>query len=286
MGHGDALMATGYAKGARARGKRIAFGNGTEINWHQQHDVEIFKGNPNIAPPGSERDPDIEWIAHYPGKRLYNKRVPSQQRWSWIEGFNNKPGEVFFTKEETDWARLNAPKGPFVLIEPNTLSWKSAAINKQWPGARYEAVSQGLTNDRVQVVQLRYHQRGEVAVHKLPGAIIIGSPSFRHALAVLSRAALYIGCEGGMHHGAAAVNTDAVVIFGGFIPPGATGYASHRNLFTGGVACGSLFPCEHCKQALNAISTDMVLKEARSLLHDHSEKRRIHAATAVQAGQR
>jgi hypothetical protein len=55
------------ARGAKARGKRIAFGDGQQIissPWSEQ----IFRFNPNIARPGDERADDIEWIRHHKGQ--------------------------------------------------------------------------------------------------------------------------------------------------------------------------------------------------------------------------
>lgn len=77
-----------------------------------------------------------------------------------------------------------------------------------------------------------------------------------------------MGCEGGMHHGSAAVGIPAVVLFGGFIHPRTTGYESHANIFTGGRACGSIKPCAHCRQAMLAISVERVLGEAHKLILD------------------
>jgi ADP-heptose:LPS heptosyltransferase len=99
----------------------------------------------------------------------------------------------------------------------------------------------------------------------------IKTPTFRKALAVLQHAKLFMGCEGGMHHGAAAVGIGAVVLFGGFISPATTGYDFHANIFTGegGVACGKIIDCEHCKQAMRAITVERVLGEARKLIASH-----------------
>jgi hypothetical protein len=82
----------------------------------------------------------------------------------------------------------------------------------------------------------------------------------------MSRAALYIGGEGGLHHGAAAVGVGGVVLFGGFIPPEVTGYATHANLTGGAEACGSLDPCRHCAAAMQAIGVDEVLEHAMARL--------------------
>jgi hypothetical protein len=259
MGFGDEILATGMARGAKARGKRIAFGNGKEIifsPWSEQ----IFRGNPNIARPGDERAVDIEWIAHHKGHRLYNSLNRERTRWIWNTEFQAQPGEMYFSADELDFADRQG--SGFVIIEPNVPSFKSVAPNKQWPAARYEKIARYLAKGGFDVRQFEY----EAARSRLTYAAPVRTPSFRHALAALSRAAIYIGPEGGLHHGAAAVGIPAVVLFGGFIPPQVTGYATHTNLTGGASACGSLKRCRHCIAAMDAISVDEVHQVALKYL--------------------
>lgn len=260
MGIGDQLIATGLAKGAAARGKRIAFGDGRRgcrTSW-DKWSPEIFRGNPNIAVPGTEHLPDVEWINFRKGHRLYNS--VGRQRWIWNPEFRPQPGEVFLDRIEMAWA-AGVGSG-FVLIEPNVEAWKKWAVNKRWPGDRYDEVARRLQSGGHEVVQFIHAGSS----HILPGARLIATPSFRHALAALSRAALYIGSEGGMHHGAAAVGVPGVVIFGGWIPPGATGYSMHVNLTGGRGPCGMMAPCNHCRAAMDAITVDEVSNAAGALL--------------------
>lgn len=256
MGHGDQLIATGLARGAAKRGKRIAFGDGKKIIW-DHHSALIFRNNPNIAPPGREAGPDIEWVPFYRGNRLYNKQVGN--RWEWNYDFRPVPGEVFFDAQETEFAKRFG--SGFVVIEPNVPDFKTVAPNKQWPKDRYANVARRLKGDGYRVCQFSYS--GGVC---LDGIEPIKTPSFRHALAVLKNAALYIGPEGGLHHGAAAVGIPAVVVFGGFIPAAVTGYDTHINLTGGAEACGSLTPCEHCRATMLAISSNQVYDAAKKLL--------------------
>lgn len=258
MGLGDNLMATGFAKGAKARGKRIAFGNGSNILW-DQHSEQIFQGNENVARPGDEGASDLEWIPFYKGNRIYNRYDYNRDRWLWNRDFKAIPGEMFFTDRELSYARKVVKKG-FVLIEPYVPAYKGCASNKTWPLERYITVVQSLKRKGHNVQQFR-HTGGT-----LPGVGTIQAPTFRHALAVLSQAALYVGPEGGLHHGAAAVGIPAVVIFGGFIPPQVTGYDSHTNLTGGAEACGSLTPCVHCAEAMLAIKSKHVIDAAKEFL--------------------
>lgn len=254
MGFGDELLATGMARGAKARGKRIAFGDGQRIissPWSEQ----IFRYNPNIARPGDESADDIEWIAHHKGNRLYNSVSPDRSRWIWNMEFRPTPGELFFSEEEKAFAARQG--SGFVVIEPNVPWHKSVAKNKDWGIHRYQLVADALRKSGHRVVQFAE------GCLRLSGADVIAAPDFRSALAAMKRAALYIGPEGGLHHGSAAVGIPAVVLFGGFIPPQVTGYETHSNLTGGAQACGRLSHCRHCTDAMNAISVEKVIHVAK-----------------------
>ena len=123
MGIGDQLMATGLARGAKARGKRIAFGD-RRITW-DHNSPAIFYNNPNIAPPGSEGAPDLEWINYCRGHRIYNSG--GKDHWIWNYDFHAIPGEVFFDVAEMALGK-RCGHG-FVLIEPNVEWWKPCAPN-------------------------------------------------------------------------------------------------------------------------------------------------------------
>lgn len=245
-------MGTGMARGAAKRGKRVAFGDGKRIIW-DQNSRSIFHGNPNIATPGQEKASNLEWIPFYKGHRIYNKSAGDH--WEWNMDFKPIRGQIFFVKQEKYFAERAHSEG-FVVVEPNVPSWKSVAPNKQWPVERYDEVARRLKARGLQVVQFVYPKGSK---HMIPDAKKINTPTFRFMAALLERAALYVGPEGGMHHAAAAVNTPGVVLFGGFIPTSVTGYDIHTNLGIGADACGSFTPCSHCKAAMAAISVEEVI---------------------------
>lgn len=259
MGRGDNLLATGLARGARDRGKRIAFGpaNSRKTHW-DGFSPEIFRGNPNIAAPGTEHQGDVEWIDFRQGHRIYNKSAPG--RWLWNMSFRAKPGQLYFEDRELAWAEKYGSR--FVLMEPNVEQVKTWAPNKQWPVERYAAVAADLASSGFEIVQFLH----PATKFRIPRARVVAAPNFRHALALLKRAALYIGSEGGMHHGAAAVDVPGVVLFGGFIPPSVMGYSTHINLTGGANACGSWRRCAHCLQAMQRIEVEDVVVAAEHLL--------------------
>ena len=260
MGYGDELMGSGVARGARVRGKRIAFGDGALIR-HHQHAAQIYRGNPNVARPGDEGADDLEWVAHYPGRRLYCEG--RGERWQFFPGHGNRPGEVFFSDDELEFAEKCGIDG-LVLVEPSVPRFKGHAVNKQWPVERYAEVAHRL--DKIGVGCAQFRAPSPYEGHKLKQVRHVRPLTFRHALAALARVALYVGPEGGLHHGAAAVGTPAVVLFGGFVSPAVTGYEAHANIFTGGTPCGSFHRCEHCLQAMSAITVQRVFDAAREKL--------------------
>ena len=251
-------MATGMARGAAKRGKRIAFGDRQKIRWGPFSEI-AFKNNPNIARPGSENDRDIEWIDYYKGHRVYNKQDGS--RWRWNYDFKAIPGEIFMTMDEIEDGKRYG--SGFVLIEPNVPAKKLVRNNKQWPVERYQEVAYALMYKYGRrVIQFCY----DGMTYRLNQVTPVQTKSFRDAMAIMANASLYVGPEGGLHHAAAALGIPGVVLFGGFIPPAVTGYEMHVNLTGGAKACGSLTDCEHCKRAMNAITVDDVILSALHFL--------------------
>jgi ADP-heptose:LPS heptosyltransferase len=143
-----------------------------------------------------------------------------------------------------------------VLIEPNVPLFKTVAPNKQWPAIRYQKVADELRKRGFRVAQPYY----QMARTTLKGVEQLKVQNFRQALALLRNVKLYIGPEGGLHHGSAAMAVNAVVIFGGFIPPSITGYASHSNLAGSDDFCGSLTVCAHCRDAMARIEAEQVIE--------------------------
>jgi len=268
MGYGDEIMGSGLARGAHARGKRIAFGDGHKIIWGAWA-PEVYQGNPNVAAPGQERQPNLEWIEFYSSRRKYNKLTNDRSKWVWNYDFKAVPGEFFFDKLEQKVAASFAPG--FIVIEPNVEWHKKVASNKDWGESKYKELARRLLLQGHRLVQFKHRNSRRL----IEGADIIDLHKFRYAIAAMSKASLYIGPEGGMHHAAAAVGTKAVVIFGGFIPPQVTGYDTHINLTGGAEACGHIEPCRHCHQAMANISVDQVKDAAIRQLENEMRNSRI-----------
>jgi glycosyl transferase family 9 (putative heptosyltransferase) len=250
MGVGDDIMATGYARGAAARGRRVAFGDGKKLIWGPFSEL-AFRHNPNIA--RSLTDKGIEWCLYHKGNRLYNKL--GNGRWLWNYDYRAPRGEFFFDERERAFTIRRD-----VLIEPNVPWHKSVAVNKDWGLENYQRLADLLTHWGFGVHQLSYGEK------RLRNVQVVEVPDFRCAAAALAGFDLVITPEGGLHHAAAAVDTRAIVIFGGFIPPTVTGYAGHLNLGEA-EGCGSLRACQHCREALRRITVEEVAGHALWLLN-------------------
>jgi ADP-heptose:LPS heptosyltransferase len=162
-----------------------------------------------------------------------------------------------FTPAELAFAE---PYRGMVMIEPNVKA--IGHTNKAWRWDRWRQTLERVLTE-VQQTPLICSPTPEAADRMSGGgAVGVVTPTFRHACAVLSVCKAFVGTEGGLMHAAAAVGTPAVVLFGGFISPEVTGYASHTNLFTGsGLGCGARIDCQHCRDAMDRISVDRVVNE-------------------------
>jgi hypothetical protein len=254
MGIGDELMAAGRARrlaAGRPAGWKVAIRDPRKDNLHRWH--PIWEGNSRIARPLEPYDAEIE---DAPGTRPY-VALKTILKWDWLP-YGPEPAELVLTHEEMRFGE--AARG-MVLINP----WikAKASPNKLWPRESW----QRLVNLAPHV---RWLQIGEGTEPRLNGVPFMRTPGFREACGALSHARAAVLHEGGLHHAAAALGIPAVVIFGGYISPAVTGYASQRNLFVETaeypLGCGYRTPCLHCHTAMHAIRPEAVLRELENLL--------------------
>ncbi len=248
-GFGDELIASGQARRLNeATGRKVIIRDRAgRIRSHP-----IWANNPRIVGP-SERPFKPEEIVNGPGVRPYIASK-SEARWTW-NTWECPVGEIYFSEDELAFAARHSPQ---IVIEPNVK--QKASPNKDWGRGRWIELVALLRASGLEPVQL-----GPAGTQILPGVEITETPSFRHACAVLARAHAAILPEGGLHHAAAALKVPSVVIFGGYISPAQTGYASQVNLFTGGAPCGMRTPCAHCAEAMAKIAPETVFEQLMDL---------------------
>ncbi len=206
-------------------------------------------------------EPVIAPLLHWRARRYKVKRSLALSGRYRYRDYRPTPAPIVLKPNELELAEAVRRAGDFVIVEPSIKA--EAARAKQWPVPRYHELALRLSQ-HIRVVQLSDPQapRLDERIERL------STRSYREALACLGAARLYIGAEGGLHHGAAAMGTPAIVLFGGVTSPAATGYDGHVNL-TGnaGYACGiAVDDCPHCAAAMDSIGVDEVLGHALRLL--------------------
>lgn len=224
---------------------------------------DLWQGNPAIVSPAYR-------LSGQPYQTLVNSvgcRPYIQYPFTAVRGLRftdwrarDHVGHLYFTAGELALGeQVRADVGPFVVMEPDVKPLSSP--NKRWGIERFAAVVAALPD----VTFVRVH--GDDC---LPFAPVrnIQTRSFRASCAILAASDGYVGTEGGLHHAAAALGKPAVVIFGGFISPRATGYDSpHINIADKGPGspCGTWLPCRHCQRAMDRITVTRVVNAVRQM---------------------
>ena len=238
MGLGDWLMASGDAKEANERtGKKVKLGDGSRMFL----DSQIFANNPRMA---SSSDTDVVWVKNYQGHRPYLKGTKNG-RLLFNDDYKPRVGEIYFNQLEKK--NIDKIDKDYIVVEPNVKRVYAHTVNKAWHGW-----------DELLKHDLPWLQLGDVSVNRYTNWK--ETATFRDALKVLSKAKLFVGTDGGLHHAAAALGIPSVVIWTGFTSPRHLGYDTHRNIHDGSEPCGTYDSvCQHCLLKSKAISVEQVL---------------------------
>ena len=246
MGLGDWIMASGDAKEANERTKKkVKLGDGVRMSW----DGQVFANNPRMA---SNSDTDVVWVKNYQGHRPYLKGTKNG-RLLFNDDYKTRAGEIYFNQLEKK--NINKIDKDYIVVEPNVKRVYAHTVNKAWHG--WEELFKH---------DLPWLQLGDVTVKRYTKWK--ETNTFREALAILSKAKLFVGTDGGLHHAAAALGIPSVVIWTGFTSPRHLGYDTHRNIHDGSEPCGTYDSvCQHCILKSKAISVEQVLDAVNTEWH-------------------
>lgn len=257
MGVGDEIMATAQARRLQALDPRpVAVRAKDRINarWHV-----IWDGNPRLIKPEQLAGCEVQWLDNCSGRRPYiDYANTTREKWCWRADEPREPGEIYLSGAERQaFAHLR----DCVLIEPNLKP--GAPLTKQWGWDRWQELV--LARRDVPWIQI-----GETRQKVLQGVGFVTTRTVREAAAVVANVRSAVLPEGGLHHAAAALGTPAVVVFGGYIAPAVTGYATQVSLFMESdeypLGCGWRRPCRHCDAAMASITVERVVHELDGLL--------------------
>ena len=242
MGAGDDLMASGIAGRLHAMTNEpvMIHGSDGKPRWSDVWDGLMYVTHDVFA---------RSHIINGPSVRQYYSRLEGN-RILW-RNWDIAPGDIRLTNEERAWAaEMTAHMDPrFIVVESRFKEKGGGGVNKAWP------YWSEFLNAPLGIAQFWMRDL----------------PSFRHACAILERSIGYVGHEGGLHHAAAALGKPAVVIFGGYISPEVTGYPEHTNLYSPDerypLGCGTVTPCEHCKESMSKITVEHVVTAVREMIN-------------------
>jgi hypothetical protein len=204
-------------------------------------DGQVFANNPRMA---SNSDTDVVWVKNYQGHRPYLKGTKNG-RLLFNDDYKPRVGEVYFNQLEKK--NIDKIDKDYIVVEPNVKRVYAHTVNKAWHG--WEELFKH---------DLPWLQLGDVTVKRYTKWK--ETTTFREALQVLSKAKLFVGTDGGLHHAAAALGIPSVVIWTGFTSPRHLGYDTHTNIHDGSEPCGTYDGvCQHCLLKSKAITVEQVL---------------------------
>jgi Glycosyltransferase family 9 (heptosyltransferase) len=276
-GLGDALLISA-----------VAYHLGQTINnkvWIITNHPALFKGNPHVwVLPMRKRIWGFRLVRFLRAVKI----VTREYYMSYQERKDPPYGQVLTSPPEHLLSVLarkvgleKAPKKPLIFLNKKEIArWKSRLAGKKWIAIHSSGPKQWTTNKEwyperfIQVVEklkerFSIVQLGVSSDLQLPVDLDLrGKVSPREAAAALSACTALIGLVGYLMHAAAAVDTPAVIIYGGFEAPWQSGYPWNENIFTdlACAPCWSMKECEHRHSCMDQIQASDVLSALERLL--------------------
>lgn len=184
--------------------------------------------------------------------RWYGRTTPEKTVFN--PDFRVKPGRI--EVKHIDWAMQYAGRA---MVEPHVKGQYSGE-NKRWYGW------QELAN-RSPFPLIQCAPEGKAF---LEGVEQVITPTFDHAVSVLSVSRGIVTTEGGLHHAAGALGVRAVIVFGAFNQSKLFGYDFHENIEEPdpeGLGQRKTHPA--CVAAMKRITVDRVLAAMERAFGNH-----------------
>lgn len=260
---GDDLMCTAVLHEKRRRSRRRL--------WMMTRFPALFERNPDVdvVVPFDERyERMVSWLGgrawhvSYGGHDHEADRspIPDQHIIALLCRSAGIRGKV----DLRPYLHLSAEERQFGAFAPNQIALHSsgqsannAMKNKEWFPDRLQGVVHALRD------VFTFVQVGAGSDPLLDGCRDLrGKTSMRETAAILANSTLFLGQVGFLMHLARAVDTPAVIIFGGREMPWQSGYSCNTNLFTP-LACAPCWRWHACenpieRECMQAITVDQV----------------------------
>lgn len=216
----------------------------------------MWEGNPVIVAPGQSTDWALR-LQSGPECRPYIVYPFSEQTgWTFNKAFKCREhiARIYLTAAERQRGLdARAKYGPYILIEPFTKH-----ENFRWPLERWDALVHACPD----LTFVQHTHRESVSVF---GAYPEAA-TFRDACGLIASCDLYVRSESGLCHAAAALGIPQVTIFGGCMDPEVMGFYPGQMVIADsgpGSPCGRWLPCAHCREAMDGIAVDRIIRAIR-----------------------
>lgn len=267
-GVGDVLMYGTIAHELKKRGALII-----EIN---SNFPELFKGNPDIDISSSSAERKSFLLERLPKNKAISPRYwfdeGNQPRnhilkilceQAGVSGDIDLRTYIHLSRNELEQVP-EFMRGCIVIQSQGKLSWWG--INKNWYSDRFQEVVDHLKSI-LPIIQLGTHSDA-----LLSGCIDMRDrTSLRSAAAILHWSRCFVGQVGGLMHLARAVDTRAVIVYGGFEAPWQSGYDANFNI-TSKEDCSPCWKIQEClhRKCMDKISSQEVIEAIEKLLSGKS----------------
>ncbi len=230
---------------------------------------ELWRGNPDPATLQTNVD---RW--HYAKQRAWisTEIIHLPYRNGTLRHIADQMADHLDLSLPADW------RPRLILHKPQKKNPKLVVLQNSCRGARYASDTKEWAIDRwLDLVQriapdFALVQLGTIMDPLLPGARDLrGQTTIIQAAELIAGAALFVGLESGLMHVAAAVETPAVIIYGGRSRPVETGYPFNTNLTRSPecAGCGLNTGCPHDLICLD-IPVDEVEQTVRDRMNSQS----------------
>ncbi len=269
-GYGDTLLV-----GAVAREIKKKYGN-VKITVHRVKE-ELLRNNPNVDETG-HRYNGIDLNYHYGkinvGNHFDKNIIDIMCRKVGVRNVQHTV-DIFLTDEERAYAedKIEPLKRPIITIHATPGSFGQG--RKLWPLKYWKKLISMLNKKEYTILQL-----GSAGEPHIEGSLnLLGTQDIRRSIALMNSADLHIGIVSSLMHGAAAVGTRAIILFGGFERFMAHNY-SNIYAFESNIPCA---PCirantkmEKCPlhtQCMREITPEKVHKKVLAILEENSSRK-------------
>ncbi|MCU0441485.1 MAG: hypothetical protein MUE96_03730 [Bacteroidia bacterium] len=151
--------------------------------------------------------------------------------------------------------QLNLPINKPIVVIQSTAN-PAFSPNKQWDMNKMIAVVESVKKKAFTI------QIGPDTDIPLPvDASYLGKTTFKQSISIIKQSNLFVGLEGALMHGAAAVSTPSVIVFGGYIHHHQSGYHT-THAVQSAIECAPCLlttPCPINLQCMRGIEADAVI---------------------------